>query len=272
MEPASDFVITSTISYRPYRIPPRCRKPRPVEETFTHEFRIPCVTSEDAPVVAWVPDDHGYLGAPAGEDAPLRTHNGQLYAAQARDGRSTKAGSGAFPATRQFESRDSWDGGAIREAGKQFENILIIDGEVWKTAKEPAYAIVTLGMGENHGGTYLEIDYAGRYARQFPLTDYDAAVEAAVAFAEKRGDTGSIQIIRKTPKATVLDPSAFTIPTAAERQAAAQAEIQGLVQKARAGLAGPLTRMSLRQVKDLIDEVTDLMSQAGIDELRPTGD
>ncbi|QOD05958.1 hypothetical protein [Pseudarthrobacter sp. BIM B-2242] len=267
MEPSPDFVITSTISYRPYRIPPRCRKPRPVEETFTHEFRIPCVSSEDAPIVAWVPDDHGYLGAPAGEDAPLRAHNGQLYAAQARDGRSTKAGSGAFPATRHYESRDSWDSQAIREAGKQFENILIIDGEVWKTAKEPAYAIVTLGMGENHGGTYLEIDYAGRYARQFPLTDYEAAVEAAVAFAQKRKDTGSIPIIRKTPKATILDPSVFTTPSAAERQATAETEIRTLVGKARNVLSGQLTRMSLREVKDLMDEVSELMSQAGVDEV-----
>lgn len=272
MEPASDFAVTTRITYRPYRIPPRCRKPRPVEESFTHEFLVPCVGSDEAPVVAWVADDHGYLGAAPGEDAALRAHNGQLYAAQTRGGAPVKAGSGGFPAVRNYDSRDSYQPEAIREAGRQFDNILIIDGEVWKTAKEPTYAIVTLGMGDNHGGTYLDLDYAGRYTNSFPLTDYDAAVEAAIAFAEKRGDTNSIPIIRKTPKATIVDPSAFTVPTGAERRAAAEAEIRTLVGNAQDGLAGPLTKLSLREAKDLIDKASDLMSQAGIDELPATGD
>lgn len=268
MEPAPDFIVTTRITYRPYRIPPRCRKPRPVEEAFTHEFRIPCVSSDEAPVVAWVPDEHGYLGAAPGDEAPLRAHNGQLYAAQTRGGTPIKAGSSNFPATRNHDSHDSWQPEAIREAGRQFEDILIIDGEVWKAAKEPTYAIVTLGMGGNHGGTYLDLDYAGRYANSYPLTDYDAAVEAAVAFAEKRGDTQSIPIIRTAPKATILDPSAFTIPTGAERKAAAEVEIRTLIGKAQGILSGRMTRLDLREAKDLLDKVSELMSQAGIDELQ----
>lgn len=271
MEPLSDFVITSTITYRPHRIPPRCRKPRPVAETFTHEFRIPCLAPEAAPVVALVPDDHGYLGAAAGQDAPLRAYNGQLYSALARDGRPIKAGSGAFPATVARDTHEAWQDDAIREAGNGFKDLLIIDGGVWKPAKEPVYSIVTLGMGDNHGGTHLEIDYAGRYVRQFPLTDYDAAVEAAVAFAEKRGDTHSIPLIRQAPKATILDPTAFKVSTGAERRAAAEEAINALLTKARTRLAGTQTRMTLREVRELLDEAGTLMSESGIEEMAATG-
>lgn len=267
METMSDFVVTSTISFRPHRIPPRCRKPRPVTESFTHEFRIPCVTSKEAPVVALVPDDRGYLGAPAGEDAPLRAHGGKLYAAEMRGRHPALAGSDAFCASRTYESRHAWADDAIRDAGKCFQDILIVDGQVWKTVTEPSYAIVTMGMGGNHGGTYLEIDYQGRYSRQFALTDYDAAVKAAVAFAEKRGDTNTIPLIRKTPKATILDPSAFKIRTEADALASAHADIRSLVEQAQSLLSGDLSRSTLMSVKDLADKAASVFFQHDIDKL-----
>jgi hypothetical protein len=267
METTTDFIITSDITFRPHRIPPRCRKPRPVQETFTHEFRIPCVTSEEAPVVALVPDDRGYYGAPAGENAPLRAYDGRLYTAEMRGRQPVTAGSDAFRATDKHESWHAWEYMAIEDAGKRFVDILIIGGEVWKVTPEPAYAIVTMGLGGNHGGTYLEFDYAGRYDRKYSLTDYDAAVEAAVAFAIKRGDTNTIGIIRKTPKATILDPSAFKIPSEEETLATARAEIQTLAEQARAILAESLSWTSLGTVKDLIDRTRTLMTQHNIEAL-----
>lgn len=267
MEPNSEFVVTSTITFRPQRVPPRCRKPRPVKEVFTHEFRIPSVTSDDAPVVALVPDDRNYYGAPVGEDAPLRAHGGLLYTAETRGRQPVMAGTDAFRATASHETWQDSEYAAIDEAGRSFKGILIIDGQVWKTTPEPAYAIVTMGMGGNHGGTYLEIDYAGRYDRKFPLTDYDSAVEAAVAFATKRRDTNTIGIIRKTPKATILDPSAFNIPTEADALASAHAEIRALAKQAREILSGKLTRTSLVTVKDLTEKATNILWQHDIEEL-----
>lgn len=267
METMSEFVVTSTITFRPHRIPPRCRKPRPVLEDFKHELSIPCVTSEEAPVVALVPDDRGYYGAPSGEDAPLRAHGGKLHRAETRGGKPVVAGSGAFPATARHECFQSWMHEAIEDAGKGFKDILIIDGQVWKAVPEPAYAIVTMGMGGNHGGTYLEIDYQGRYTRQFPLTDYEAAVEAAVVFAEKRGDTNTMPIIRKTPRATILDAAAFRIPTEAETLAAAREDIRALAAQARDILNGRLTRSGMTAVKDLVDKASTVFWQHDIDEV-----
>ncbi|MET1154516.1 hypothetical protein [Arthrobacter sp.] len=44
------FTVTADVDYRPFRVPPRCRKARPVPETFKRHIDIPSVTSEDAPV------------------------------------------------------------------------------------------------------------------------------------------------------------------------------------------------------------------------------
>jgi hypothetical protein len=266
METTSEFIVTSTITYRPYRVPPRCRKPRPVLETFKHKFSIPCVTSGEAPVVALVPDDRGYYGTPTGMDAPLRAHDGKLYTAEMRGRQPVRAGTDAFRATDTHESWDAWEYEAIQEAGNRFRDILVIDGEVWKVTPEPAYAIVTMGLGGNHGGTYLEFDYAGRYSRQYALTDYDAAVEAAVAFAIKRGDTNTIGIIRKTPKATILDPSAFKIPSETDTLAAARAEVIALAAKARDILSGTLTRASLTEAKDLAEKAASVFWQHDLEE------
>lgn len=270
METMSAFTVKSTITYRPHRIPPRCRKPRPVVETFTHEFRIPCLTPEQAPVVALVPDDRGYYGVPAGESAELRAHGGRLYVAETRGYQRVMAGSDAFRATATHESWDAWEHGAIEEAGKRFTGLIIVDGEVWKPTPEPAYAIVTMGLGGNHGGTYLEIDYAGRYERRYALTDFDAAVEAAVAFATRRGDTDTIAIIRKTPKATVLDPGAFTIASAADALDAARAEIRALAAQAQTLLTAPLTRAGLNDARALAEKAAGICRDHDIEEL-PAG-
>ena len=261
------FTVTATVSYRPYRVPPRCRKARPVEESFKHHIGIPAVTSEDAPVVALVPDDRGYLGTARGGDVEMRGHDGDLYVALIDGDKPVVAGSAKFPAAVKHASyeHDSYE--AMREAEKTFKGILIIDGQVWKVAEEPFYTIVTMGLG----GTYLELAFMdrGMGARRFPVTEYDHAVESAVEFAQKRGDTGSIQMIRETPKVEVLDPTAFKIPTEASRLAGAEAEVRAMVAKATGLLSGPVTRDRLRDVKKLIEEADGMLWQHGLDTVAP---
>jgi hypothetical protein len=266
METAA-FTVTCTITFRPYRVPPRCRKARPVQEVFTHEFAIPSVTGQEAPVVALVPNDRGYLGSPDKGDAPLRSYGGQLYTA-VMGGHTdiATAGTSRFPSTTRHESWSPVEFEAINEAAQKFEGILIIDGQVWKTTPEPFYIIEALGMGGNHGGTLLEINFTdrGNPGRRFPLTEYEHAVESAVAFATKRGDTNSIRMIRDTPRATILDPTAFKIPTEAQRLAQAEEQARGLVGEATRLLAGTVTHDALWSARKLIEEVDSLLYQHGI--------
>lgn len=266
------FTVTADVTYRPYRIPPRCRKERPVDETFTHEFSIPTVTSAEAPVVAIVPDDRGHLGSARGGNVEMRAHGGQLYVALLDGARPVTAGSSRFPARATHASREHRAHEAAYEARKQFNGLLIIDGQVWKVAEEPSYTIMTMGLGGGHGGTYLELSFMDRgiTGRRFPVTEYDHAVESAIEFAEKRGDTNSLRMIRETPKVTVLDPTAFKIPTEASRIAAAEDDVRALVAKASGLLSGPVSRDSLRDVKKLIEDADSLFGQHGLDEVVPT--
>jgi hypothetical protein len=87
------FTVTAEIAYRPYRIPPRCRKERPVNEVVTHPHFHPAVTSADAPVVAIVPDDRGYLGTVRGGDVEMRHYDGRLYVALTDENNPVTAGS-----------------------------------------------------------------------------------------------------------------------------------------------------------------------------------
>ncbi|MFF2244275.1 hypothetical protein ACFVTM_08870 [Arthrobacter sp. NPDC058130] len=272
MTTESFIIITADVAYRPYRIPPRCRKARPVPESFTHHIDIPAVSSDDAPVVAIVPDDRGYLGTARGGDVPMRCFNGQLYTAVLDGENPVVAGSARFPAAVKHTSYENGSFEAMVEAKKQFDGILIVDGNVWKSAEEPHYTIMTMGLGGNHGGTYLELSFfdRGMAGRRFPVTEYDHAVDSAVEFAQKRGDTNSIRMIRETPKVTVLDPTAFKIPTEASRLAGAEDEVRALVAKAAGLLAGPVSRDSLRSVTKLVEEADSLFWQHGLDTVAPT--
>lgn len=266
------FTVTADVDYRPYRIPPRCRKARPVPESFKHSIDIPSVTSDEAPIVAIVPDDRGYLGTARGGDVPMRCFNDQLYIALTDGDKPVVAGTPKFPAKVKHASyeHDSYE--AKSEAEKSFEGILIIDGQVWKSAEEPHYTIMTMGVGGNHGGTYLELSFfdRGMTGRRFPVTEYDHAVESAIEFAEKRKDTNSIRMIRETPKVEVLDPTAFKIPTEASRLAGAEDEVRAMVTKAAVLLAGPVSRDRLRDVKKLIEEADSLFWQHGLETVAPT--
>jgi hypothetical protein len=261
------FAVTAEVAYRPYRIPPRCRKERPVDETFKHHISVPSVTSEDAPVVALVPDDRGYLGSSRGGDVAMRCFDGRLYVALTDGDKPVVAGSPKFPTKVTHTSYEHGSYEAMCEAEKDFAGVLIIDGQVWKSAEEPSYTIMTMGLGGNHGGTYLELSFfdRGLTGRRFPVTEYDHAVESAIEFAEKRGDTNSIRMIRETPKVTVLDPTAFKIPTEAARLAGAKEDVRALAGKAAALLGGPVTRDSLRTVKKLIEEADGLFWQHGLE-------
>lgn len=266
------FTVTAEVAYRPFRIPPRCRKERPVDESFKQHIDIPSVTSAEAPVVAIVPDDRGYLGTARGGDVDMRAFDGKLYVALTDGDNPVVAGSPRFPSKATHTSYEHESFKAMSEAKKSFDGILIIDGQVWKSAEEPSYTIMTMGLGGNHGGTYLELSFMdrGMTGRRFPVIEYDHAIEAAIEFAEKRGDTNSFRMIRETPKVTVLDSAAFKIPTEASRLAGAEEQVRALVAKASGLLTGPVSRDSLRDVKKLIEEADSLFWQHGLDAVAST--
>lgn len=252
------FIVTAEITYRPFRVPPRCRKARQVDELFTDWFQVPSVTSEDAPVVALIPNYLGHLGSPGGNIAELRAWNGQLYTVDTETtdctSPATVAGSDLFPAAleRRFPTSNLKE--AVELVRKDLGKYLVVDGIVWRTTPEPVYAVHVRGRD-----TFVDIEVNsmhGNMSSRFALTDRDAAIAAALA---KTTDPRSIEQIHETPEATVLDASAFKVPTAAARVAAAGDEVRTIAKMIRGRLCSDHTHESLTEIKELIDTARSLL-------------
>ena len=272
------FTITAEIKYRPFRTPPRCRKPRQVQETFKHTLAIPSVTSVDAPTVALVPNDRGLFGAPGGGEAEIRSFDGKLWTVETETRDCTSpaalAGSDLFPAdvTLDFHLEDADE--AAEHFTSRYQDYLIVDGVVWRQTAEPVYSVETLGWGGNHGGTYMDIEVlvpGKREDRTFTLVDYDAAVAGALAIATDNGDDQSFERIRRTPGATILDPSAFRVPGDAVRIAKAESEVRQRASAAAALLQGRLTQDVLKEAKQAIKDMEAMFWKHGLDMVEPAG-
>lgn len=273
MSTPSVFTVTAAITFRPLRVPKGCRKPRPVDELFTYEFTVPSVTSAQAPVVALIPNDRGHLGSPGSNTAELRAYNGGLYTVETVErhnctSAAVTAGSEQFP---DSITRSDWVDSsrlAIDGVAKEFAGTVIIDGCVWRKTTEPVYAISTMGMGSNHGGTFLDIEVRPTNAspdRVFSLTDRDGAVTAALALAERYGDTLSFDRIRAVPSATILDASAFKVPSVTARIAAVEAEARDIMASISRLAGTDFTVDTLTEVKELADKARSLLSSNSVD-------
>ena len=259
------FTITTTVTYTPERIPPRCRKPRPVREEFVMEVDIPSVSGAEAPVALVFGKD---VPAPAGVRVPeagLRTWDGKLYT---RAG-ATNSGSQAF-ADRKVTY---WHGNraeAEADVRAGLEKLLLVDGEAWEKTGEPFYRVMAFGWGNNHGGTRLTLQ--SRYDNMplsdldYALTEPDAALEGAKAFALGRGDTRSAEFMT-VDRPKILIAEAFTIPTNSLRSASKEAELRVMADNLASLLKGSFDRQGVRSAKDQLQAMHELMIQHGIEEV-----
>lgn len=90
-----------------------------------------------------------------------------------------------------------------KQINKEFivvENRLYVETSGFGTG-EPRYAIYTFGLGHNHGGTSLSIDfsYNGNISknRYFRADEYEQAIAKVIDIALNRGDTESVKMIKK---------------------------------------------------------------------------
>ena len=82
---------------------------------------------------------------------------------------------------------------ALKQARSDMRRFLLVDGELYSRTTEPRYCIYTFGLGHNHGGTSLSVDY--RYnpniskTRYFSALQGHEAVSEANRIAQMRGDS-----------------------------------------------------------------------------------
>lgn len=185
-----------------------------------------------------------------------------------------EAGSDRFPRSVAKKTFEEDLTAAIARVDEEYSELVIVNGEVWKVATEPTYVIHTMGLGNNYGGTALSIE-SGRMEtmsrRCFSLLERDAAVEAALEVARDRGDTRSYDLIRESDSATILIPSAFSIPTHGMRQVQAENDVLALIDQAVEGLAGDLTKSRLQTVIDELENAREQMFTHGLEKVTREG-
>lgn len=214
------FPVLVSGEYVVNEIPPRCRKPRDVAYDTTVTVEVPIISADDAPVAFRVTPK---WGAPRTTKI-IRLWNDNLYALYmpyARQTDPTIPGSVQFPAETQtmshFEGKEAFDRG-IRD---KYASFVIIDGEVWAMTSEPRYYTVTMGLGDNHGGTsFGETDHDNSNIcaeSYFRADDFQPALAYAVDVATRRGDTLSAAEFVDSPEShrtiEVLIPEAVTLVT-----------------------------------------------------------
>lgn len=201
--------------------PPRCRKPRPQEGESEITVNIREVSAEVAPV-AFVVSEYDR------EPRKVRTYRGKLYR-QVQDRQPQDR-----EANRRDENRPLWlnqaaeqcnwewllrpNYGIYNHVGKYWDygtlatnkskvaktttNYIIVDGEAYERTGEPYYSVVCFGLGNNHGGTDFFVGWADYRDRKaiwgMTAADKGAAIEKGVQIALRRGDTESVDYIRRS--------------------------------------------------------------------------
>lgn len=99
------------------------------------------------------------------------------------------------------------------KAAEDMRKYLLVDDTLFVEVAEPRYCIYTFGLGHNHGGTSLSVNYRYNenisYKRYFSALDGDKAVAEANRIAAARGDTDYVG--KFTPDITVYLPECVTV-------------------------------------------------------------
>lgn len=215
--------LTYTATVTRETTPPRCRTPRHVERTLTGQVPVRVVTSQEAPVVLEVvtTDPNGSQDRKAyrGLDGVLLTPNDPRWAFSEVE-------------TYDIPSEDAFRD-AIRAAAA---GVVLIDGEPWLPTPEPVYAVMTFGLGGNHGGTCLAVRTATDEDLPWPATLFADAVARAREVALKRGDTESIDGLGDPYERMVVHDATYVLTpdpreVESERRALAVADLHSLARR-----------------------------------------
>jgi len=94
----------------------------------------------------------------------------------------------------RFSDKDTSRETVLKRAKDDLRELILVDGELYEQTIKPEYFILTFGLGHNHGGTGLFVEYPARRdcGWHFPATKGKEAVALANKIAEKRGDTDDV--------------------------------------------------------------------------------
>ena len=106
-----------------------------------------------------------------------------------------------FSWDREVKGEDTSRDGVINAAQTDMNCYILVDGELYVVSSEPRYVVNTFGLGHNHGGTSMFVEYG--YNPNIRKENYFSALdsEKAIAYANKvavgRGDTNDVGKFKK---------------------------------------------------------------------------
>ncbi len=199
------MIVTREVRYSEEYLPPRCRNMRSREVTANFSGEIKEVNRDDAPVAI---TQYGYQPRDCGSRNRTEYHwyDKRLFSRVRLSGFVCLSGWGgkskrnrwARPSDIDF---DRWRGVVSPEQVQQkldeyFRRYLLIDGKLYREIGEPRYCIYTLGLGHNHGSTFLSVDnhYNSNIAwsRYFRCDEMEKALATHKKIALARGGTNSV--------------------------------------------------------------------------------
>lgn len=193
-------------------IPPRCRKARYVEFDGHTTVTIKEISSKDAPIAIIeraTDSDYTDFSDNALFDE-IRLYKNHLYTKESR-WRNERI---QIPDFRDYYHYGHSKSDKIKGFRNDASQYLIIDDIVYARIGEPRYVVMTFGLGCNHGGTSLSIDYHynSNISKNayFRIDQYDDAVAKATFVATRRGDDKYLPI-EPQYKYEILIPEAIKL-------------------------------------------------------------
>lgn len=200
------------IKYEESYLPPRCRKPHYKECEEHIDLALPEAALSDMRLAF---EDLSYEGA-----RKIYSYKDRLWRLATRhdpfcwdeDGKysplenmirrlDTCSSHFRFAWDRTEHGQDTSREAVVRDAEKDLQEFLLVDGELYTCTAEPRYCIYTFGLGHNHGGSALSVDYHYNSniskSRYFSALQGQEAVEEATRIALGRGDTESVQYFKE---------------------------------------------------------------------------
>ena len=107
-----------------------------------------------------------------------------------------------FPWEREKYGFDTSRDSVIKAVRNGIKNYILIDNELYTVTPEPRYVIITFGLGYNHGGTSMFVEYSYnpniRKENYFSALDSEKAIAYANKVAVSRGDTNDVGKFKET--------------------------------------------------------------------------
>lgn len=206
-------------TYSVNEIPPRCRKPRWVEKNGKTTVTVKELNAGDMKIAFIVKDYNS--------ETVIRAYDDMLYKVAVR--RTNEGDEWMTVETLknrlECQARTSWYckpyDEIIDELQEVADRYAIVGSTVYEVVGEPRYCIYTFGLGHNHGGTSLSVDYHFNEnispERYFDALHYDAAVRMASDIAMSRGDTDSLNSFRNADYIDVVDKQYVTCNPSAHK-------------------------------------------------------